>query len=366
MTFLEDAWHRLTRFYAHNQNRIIHSIKTGIACLIGLGLVKYFNWPMGQWVPITTIVVMSAQAHFGAALQKAYMRFLGTVAGVATTIITLLLFGNDPFAVFAVVFLACIIFTFIASSGGNISYAGTLGGVTVVLTLTGTQADIGLAIIRGLYIVAGIIIALLVSRYIFPIHARERLRHHIGQTLRNLHELYLMAMQIGSNADAPSVIGCKLNKIVTADFVAQPQLLAEAAAGSRHLRLHQKKLFEEIIDIERKIYRLIFFICKELSEDKNIAKTMSRIPGIADLHLAIENNLNNLADCVENFVAPQLDPKFHGLLNTITQITYNLESEHDANKLLGEHSFLFFLEQLVKEIEALYKVLNKLDHNQKS
>lgn len=362
MAFLNSALRNVSRFYARNQNRVIHSIKTGIACLIGLGLVKYFNWPTGQWVPITIIVVMSAQAHFGAALQKAYMRFLGTFAGVITTILTLLLFGNDAVAMFVVVFLACMFFTFIASSGGNISYAGTLGGVTVILTLTGTQADVSLAVMRGLSIVTGIVIALLVSRFIFPIHARERLRKHVAQTLRNLHEFYLMTVQIGISPNAPAVLGSALDKIIVDDLTVQQQLLREAIAGSRYFKRHQKSLFEEIIYIERKIYRLMFFICKELSEDQNVAKMISKIPGIVDLHLAIENSLNHLADCIENCTAPQADPRFHNLLHTIMKITENLQSERDTQRMLDEHSFLFFLEQLVKEIDTLYKVLGKNAH----
>ena len=91
-SFLQLWQHRHLDYY-----RIIHSLKTAIACLIGLGVEKYYNWPSGQWVPITIIVVMSAQTHFGGALTKAYMRFLGTVAGVAISILTLFFFGKIIF-----------------------------------------------------------------------------------------------------------------------------------------------------------------------------------------------------------------------------------------------------------------------------
>ena len=141
---------KITGWWPLDYYRTIHSVKTAIACLLGLTLFKYFGWPTGQWVPITVIVVMSAQTHFGAALQKAYMRFLGTVAGIIIATSTLFLFHNNLAAMFVVVFLTCLCFTYIASGGGTISYAGTLGGVTVVLTLTGSSATIDQAIARGL------------------------------------------------------------------------------------------------------------------------------------------------------------------------------------------------------------------------
>lgn len=175
-----------------NYYRVMHGVKTAIACLIGLAIEKYYEWPMGQWVPITIMVVMSAQPHFGAAVRKAYMRFLGTISGVALVVATLWLFGDsNPIITFGTVFFASIIFAYIASSHGDISYAGTLGGVTVILVLTGQQVGILTAIQRGCYILIGIIIALLVSRFIFPIHARDRLRYHVAAALRNLGALLL-------------------------------------------------------------------------------------------------------------------------------------------------------------------------------
>ena len=75
-----------------NYYQVIHSIKTAIACLIGVTLEKYYNWPSGQWVPITIMVVMSAQTHFGGALRKSYMRLLGTISGVAVTVTVLWFF----------------------------------------------------------------------------------------------------------------------------------------------------------------------------------------------------------------------------------------------------------------------------------
>ena len=78
--------------------------------LIGLGIEEYYGWPSGHWVPITIMVVMSAQKHFGAAVQKALMRFLGTIVGVLLSVLVLWLFGDNTIVVFCTIFLAAIIF----------------------------------------------------------------------------------------------------------------------------------------------------------------------------------------------------------------------------------------------------------------
>lgn len=345
-------------------HRVIHSVKTAIACLIGLSLVKYFGWPSGQWVPITIIVVMSAQVNFGAALQKAYMRFLGTIAGVSITIITLLLFGTNLFAVFAVIFLACLVFAYIASSNGNISYSGVLGGTTLVLTLASAEANVHYAVTRGFYIVVGIVIALLVSRFVFPIHAREKLRINVAINLRNLRRLYSKTIRILQAQDAVEAVqqlDVQLEKNITDNFAIQPQLIEEAAIGSHYFSLHKKSLFAAVVGCERKIYRLIYFMHKDLYEDKDMRRVIRKINSLENLHIVIEGILDKLAIHIEDFSPPQLRVNFAALLTSIELITNELPPEQSAQKLLDEHSFLFFMEQLLKELEVLNNLVCKIN-----
>ena len=345
--------------------RAIHSIKTAIACLFGLALVKHFNWPMGQWVPITIIVVMSAQTHFGAALQKAYMRFLGTIAGVIIALLTLFLFPNNLWIIFSIVFISCLFFTYIASGGGSLSYAGTLGGVTVVLILAGANATIDQAITRGLYIVIGIIIALVVSRLIFPIHAREKLRLNVANTLRDLRKFYFKTMQTDPR-DKQLLLDSPLGKTIMENLAVQPQLIEESAAGSIYFSNHKKTLFTEVVGCERKIYRLIYFMQKSIYDAADINQIMHNIRSIETIHITLENCLNSLADSLEKFAEPQIVVDFSDLLDTIAKITTTLPEETDVQKLLGEHSFLFLLEQVIKEIKILYDLLQKINSAAKS
>lgn len=345
----------LTRLHL-DYYRTIHSFKTAIACLFGLGLAWYFKWPYGQWVPITIMVVMSAQPHFGAAVQKAYMRFLGTVAGVMITLLTLIVFRDNTAAVFVVIFLACAFFTYIASSGGNISYAGTLGGVTVILTLTSVGVTPELAVRRGFCIVIGIIIALLVSRFIFPIHAREALRFSVVSVLRRLQRMYFETI---SHSVTELVLDDELN-VAYKKIVDQTQLLVEASAGSRYFKRFRERLFAAVINSERKLYRLINLMGKSLLIIQP-TPALFQLDGLDALHVTIENRLEAVALYFENSTLPQETWDAKALLQQVINNTKALPEKSAVDLVLQEHSYLFFLEQIVNEIEKVYLTIIEID-----
>lgn len=341
--------------------RTIHSIKTAIACLIGLAIVTYFRWPMGQWVPITIIVVMSAQARFGGALQKAYMRFLGTAAGVMVTLLTLTFFNHDLVAVFTVIFLSCLVFTYIATEESAVSYAGVLGGVTVVLTLTGLNVDRYYALQRGFYIVVGIIIALLVSRFVFPLHAREKLRDSVANTICNLRNLYFAMVQ-GEDIDAEKLR--LFNVRITKSIGEQMQLISEASLGSRYFAQHRKALFTEIYSSERRLYRLINLMERSLSEAgaNEFIKAMHKIRSIEEVHAIIEHSLDNLGGCFAKSAEVDGELNLDELTHRLTLVLQKLPATEDWQKLIGEHSFVFFLQQIIEEIVEMQGLVKKINY----
>ena len=356
MQQLYHFFHRCLTWLHLDYYRTIHSFKTAIACLFGLGLEWYLKWPSGQWVPITIMVVMSAQPHFGGAVQKSYMRFLGTAAGVMITLLTLVVLHDNTAAIFTVIFLSCAIFAYIASAGGNISYAGTLGGVTVILTLTATQVSTQVALERGGCITIGIIIALLASRFIFPIHAREALRFSVASVLRRLQRMYFETI---SHSVTKLVLDNELDAAYK-KIIDQTQLLAEASAGSRYFKKFREQLFAAIVHTERKLYRLINLMGKNLLAMQKLP-AFAQLEGLEALHVAIENRLEALAVYFENSTLPAMEWGAQALLQQVVNKAKSLPEENDVDLLLQEHSYLFFLEQLVKEIEKVYLIIVKID-----
>ncbi len=338
--------------------RIIHGIKTALGCLIGLAIEKYFAWPSGQWVPITIMVVMSAQTHFGGAVRKAAMRFLGTLAGVATTITVLWLFGDNTTVIFSTVFVASIVFAYIASEHGDINYAGTLGGVTTILILGGQQVGIDIALQRGFYITVGIIIALLVSRFIFPIHARDRLRFHIAVTLRNLNSLYAAAIDIENRLNQKEHETSVLNSKITEDIAAQPRLVYEAVIGSREFATKQP-IFMAILSSEQSLSHLINLIYLSLREATSPTLINQQLNKIMWLHNIISNNFNHLANCIDTIELPQNTLILSETLTKITQTAEELTKETKTYQLIVGHSFLFLIGELIKELKNMEKLILK-------
>lgn len=344
-------------FFGLNHYRIIHGIKTAIACLAGVAIEKYFAWPSGQWVPITIMVVMSAQTHFGGAVRKAAMRFLGTLGGVATAIAVLWFFGDNLTVIFCTIFFASIIFTYVASSHGDISYAGTLGGVTVILVLTGQQVSIETAIQRGGYIAIGIVIALLISRCFFPIHARDRLRYHVATTLRNLSNLYETIVQLQE-------VKQELVTLIVDDIASQQRLIYEAVIGSREFAA-KKSVFTAILSSEHCLNRLINLCYLSIQEATSSAVVKKQLEDVGEAHNIITCNLKYLADCFEACEQPQKIVNLEKLLVEITSVAARTQQKEEIHQLIVEHSFLFLVEQILKELENIRKLIIKANSKNK-
>ena len=131
-------WFQQFQFSKFDNNRLIHSLKTAIAFLIGVVIVRVFHFsPNGQWVLISIVVLMCAQSRVGAVLQKSYMRFLGTILGASIAAFALLV--AYPNVVWTTLILCCTagLFGYLADSPKPISEAATLGAVTTIIILTG-------------------------------------------------------------------------------------------------------------------------------------------------------------------------------------------------------------------------------------
>src|SRR5690348_15020341 len=79
----------------NNNERMIHSIKTGLACLFAYMLTQVVHFHVDQWIIITVVVVMCGQMSIGSILQKSYMRFLGTLTGSMYAACILFLFPKN-------------------------------------------------------------------------------------------------------------------------------------------------------------------------------------------------------------------------------------------------------------------------------
>lgn len=247
--------HQLRRL---DNDRLVHSLKTAIALLFGLLISYLFKLPLqGRWVVITILVVMCAQSRVGAILQKSYMRFLGTVIGASVASLTLwLVYPNVALTIF-ILCIATAIFSYIADSPSTWSEAGPLGAVTLIIIVISPNPNFYTVMSRFLEINLGIVIALLVSRFIWPLHSLTQLRSILIDTLQNLKGLAQKLQELTFTNDGNIFKSQDIleNKILN-NIGVQKKLFKEVMSESFG-RSNLGETFRNILNIEREMLRCI-------------------------------------------------------------------------------------------------------------
>lgn len=241
-----------------NIERLIHSFKTCIACILAFALTRIMSFTADQWVVITVIVVMCAQIYVGSVIQKSYVRFLGTLLGCLLAAGVLIFYGTSMLTIACTIGAAGFIFSYIASGEDKYATAGTLGAVTTTIIMLGNHPDVSSAAMRFLEISLGITIATLVSQFILPIHARAHLRRAQSDTLLQLRQYYdtLMTTLAGKETQMDYY---ELDEDIVKSLLKQRQLANESAREPLG-RTFDPDHFAKVLYFEREILRAITFM----------------------------------------------------------------------------------------------------------
>lgn len=335
--------------------RIIHSIKTAIACLIGMLLIKLIGLPLDQWLVITIVVVMSGQINVGSVVTKSYMRFLGTLAGSLLAVITISIFGTDAIAIELVVAASAMLFSYIATSEKSYSEAGTLGAVTVIVILIGQHPTITTATHRCFEISLGILIAALVSQFVSPIRARNHLRRTQALTLEQLSEYYFDTLMT-----EPTPYGVKQYRDLDESIVkllSSQRSLAKQASREPFAGFDSEQ-FSQILRCEKEVFRSI--VCMHYAYDILPAgrKILTNLAPIKEFHSFMCLALENIAYCTRQkdfshttVTIPSLHP--------IRKSLQDLSAAHSSEDLVYINGFLFCAEILTVHLTELVILLSK-------
>lgn len=186
-------------FYHKYQYALINAFKASIASLIGYLTGHYLGNSLGisqmyGWIVVTILVVMSSQPNLGGAIDKALMRFIVTT--IAATIAIIIIFFMHHYQLIQLIMSLCLILigVFIANSIPKYTYAGVLGAITIAITMFGQEVTVSFAFFRALEVLIGIVIALIVNRFLLPIRAEKQIEKSFSETIdeiRNLLQLIL-------------------------------------------------------------------------------------------------------------------------------------------------------------------------------
>jgi uncharacterized membrane protein YgaE (UPF0421/DUF939 family) len=317
--------------------RLIHAIKTTIACTIGLLIISCFNLSMGQWLIITILVVMSAQIHFGAAIQKGIMRIIGSLSGALIAILTLLFFPDNITVFYIVLLVSSLFFSYMGGISQNVGQAGTLGTVTIAILLLTPHPDLHGALLRLAEIMLGIFIALIVSLIIFPIRARYKLQENIANTLDNLQHYYQAI--INHQEENAHLYEEKIMQ----NFIQSRKLLDEAIIEPG-MKKQTKKIVLEILLHEKRIFRAFSLL------EHYLSKYPTHTDQLANSHLFINNSLDNIIQAIKlsdktKIILPSFD-------NFLPHKIQHIEQEN--------HFLNFFTHFISQEIPALAKLIYEI------
>lgn len=251
-----------------NVERSIHSIKTLIAVLFGFALSRLVGLPADQWVVITIIVVMCAQIYVGSVMQKAYLRFLGTLVGCLFAAMVILFFGDSIFAIAFTIGFSSLVFSYFATGQEDYTYTGTLGAVTTAIIMLGQKPTLIFALERFMEISIGILIAALVSQFVLPIHARTHLRRSQAATLEQLRDYYILTMT-KPTSQAEEINSHELDESIVKSLLTQRKL-AKESAREPFGKSFDPGHFMQSLYCEREILRAITFMHNGLTHIQNV------------------------------------------------------------------------------------------------
>lgn len=328
--------------------RLTHSLKTAIACSIALLLARLVGLDGDQWIVITVIVVMCAQIYVGSMLQKATLRFFGTLVGCLLAAIALLSLGDTALAIFTSVVLSSLLFSYLATSQENWSYAGTLGAVTTTIIMLGNHPTLLIAFQRFLEISVGILIAALISQYILPIHARTHLRRAQAATLEQLRDFYKITMithTIQSDIDYQD-----LDENIVKGILKQRQLVKESAR-ERGDDYDVDRVMMTLY-CEREILRTIAFMHNAFLHINTLGTSLMALPELQRFHDMVLQTLETLTQAIAANPAGKIEihlPNLEPLRLAIQQQT----ASYTRDQLVYVDGFLFSAEMLVDTLTKL-------------
>ena len=227
---------------------LLNAFKTMLAALLGYGVgLVLASWmhlyEMYTWIVVTILVVMSSQPNIGGAFNKAWMRMLGTaISGGIACLLILIFSGVAGHQFLYVGFAAILIFigAFFAIALPKYVYFGTLMTVTAAIILFSKNVILYYAMARILEVFVGIIIALLMNRYFFPIKASVRIYDAFSEMLTLLQVFQIESLKQRVNlALTTKIIQCLDQQLAFTKetyYEVSPALQDEFLKTSRLLR----------------------------------------------------------------------------------------------------------------------------------
>lgn len=184
--------------FIYRYSRLFHALKLGLALLIAVTINAIWAPPHFIWSMVTIVVIMMSLPQVGGAIEKSLQRAIGTCIGSAYGV--MLVAGLDSYwMIMGLLILAVSLICFI--SAGRYSYAYLVSGFTIIIVIGDANQDTSEALWRTANILAGCLIAILVSLLVFPIRAKQDWRAQLSKAIGQMAKVLDQHLHAPANHD---------------------------------------------------------------------------------------------------------------------------------------------------------------------
>jgi uncharacterized membrane protein YccC len=324
------------------------AIKTGIAGSVSLCLAELFRLHEGYWAVISAVIVM--QSSIGAAIGAAWSRMAGTAIGAFIGALFAAFWGVNVPSFGLAVTITVLVCAFL---GLLDSYR--LAGATVAIVMLFGRADVTwiVALHRFLEVSLGVVVALLVTVFIWPSRARKNLHNGIADVIVLLHSLYLAAVNrylegIGTPVDD---LRARVAGIVQSNENLLKQTMYEPRLGPE-----QKELLMLFMEHAHRILHVVDSLESAVRESAGDTLNRKFEPELGELVGRIGTAMKRLADEVRawEFSLPgeELTLSISALEVKAAEVRKaRLTAAHDLEEILHFYSFFHSLRNLAREVD---------------
>ena len=334
---------------------VVHSLKTALAIILSYILVNLLHLPSAQWVLITVIVVMSAQSNIGSYVKKSYARCIGTLLGAVYGILTLVIWRQNIYLMAIMLAIGTFIFTQLAGRKDDLSYAGVLGIITVIMIVMAEPPTIINGLMRVLDVFIGIFISAVVIFLVLPTYAQALYVRNLKPLLIDYADLFHQSI-VQEKRRQTHASTQKLDSRILSRLIEQKKLITDSKAEWPQTD-EMLKTDEEILRLISIIHRHLNFMEYYFHADPAIQNYFKNQPSFSQYCLTLQKTLYLLAENAGS--KPTEDNTKHtieALANELNQAV-NMEQTESTSFI---HAFLLSARRIdvhINELKRLFSLL---------
>ncbi|MCA1943680.1 MAG: FUSC family protein [Desulfovibrio sp.] len=343
-----------------------HALRTALASVLTLVLVDVFSLPQGYWAVISAIIVM--QANLGRSLMSGLSRVQGTFIGALLGALTLSVMGTGTVSLGLGVFLTIFVCAYFMGLHESFRLAAVTASIVILLG-RGTEHPFLLGLDRFLEISLGVAVAMAVSMFVLPFHARTSLRLGIRAALEASAQFVtvLLGHCLENRYDEPAIVALKNSCIrhvmqlrpALADAAREPGGLGEGGQVLGILTASLDRLMED--------FQAMDHAARELAEE---ALHLELRPDLAALARAMHAGLTAAAGCLGEHGVRRADMRqlMEALENTLHSVDRGMEGirarqiarRHPLSEVTHFFSLVFSMREAALELMEMLAALHEV------